>query len=360
MPNLTVEENVFVGREPNNGRLCVGASFAADPKTAQSTRSQARSWRDRPRSICGRATNGRNREGALAQCSARGHGRAYSALTETEVTALFSIIRGLKARGLAVIYISHRLEEIFAICDRVTVLRDGQLAGELPIKQASPDRLVRLMVGRPLGDLFRPEEAERRMEAMAERSPDPILTVSGLGRTGTIRDPAAVVLEDISFTLRPGEIVGLSGLVGSGRTEIARAIFGADDYDRGEIHVEGRQVNIRSPRDAIRLGMGLVPEDRKLQALILKLAIRENLGLSMLRRSSRFGIVNFKAERAMAKRLVDSLERADSVDRTKGAEPFRRQPTKGRHCEVARPSPKDSDYGRTDARNRHRRESGSS
>ena len=101
MPNLTVEENVFVGREPNNGRLC--ASFAADPKTTQSTRSQARSWRDRPRSICGRATNGRNREGAFAQCSARGHGRAYWLLTETEVTALFSIIRGLKARGLAVI-----------------------------------------------------------------------------------------------------------------------------------------------------------------------------------------------------------------------------------------------------------------
>jgi ABC-type sugar transport system ATPase subunit len=96
-----------------------------------------------------------------------------SALTETEVAALFSIIRGFKARGLAVIYISHRLEEIFAICDRVIVLRDGQLAGELPIKQATPDRVVRLMVGRPLGDLFRPEEAERRLQSLAERSPAP-------------------------------------------------------------------------------------------------------------------------------------------------------------------------------------------
>ena len=153
-----------------------------------------------------------------------------SALTDTEVTALFDIIRGLKERGLAVIYISHRLEEIFTICDRVTVLRDGQLAGELPIAEATPDRIVRLMVGRPLMDLFRPEEAERRLEILAERSPAPVLEVRGLGRTGTGQDPSAIVLEDVSFSVRPGEIVGLAGLVGSGRTEIARAIFGADEY----------------------------------------------------------------------------------------------------------------------------------
>jgi ABC-type sugar transport system ATPase subunit len=238
-----------------------------------------------------------------------------SALAETEVTALFDIIRGLKARGLAVIYISHRLEEIFTICDRVTILRDGELAGELPIAEASPDRIVRLMVGRPLGDLFRGEEAERRLEALAERSPAPVLEVRGLGRTGTAQDPAAIVLEDISFALRPGEIVGLAGLVGSGRTEVARAIFGADEFDRGEILVEGRPTRIRSPRAAIRLGIGLVPEDRKLQALVLGLAIRENLALSLLDRLSRFGIVRFGAERALARRMVNALRvRTPSIE----------------------------------------------
>jgi ABC-type sugar transport system ATPase subunit len=238
-----------------------------------------------------------------------------SALTDTEVTALFDIIRGLKARGLAVIYISHRLEEIFTICDRVTVLRDGQLAGELAIAEATPDRIVRLMVGRPLMDLFRPEEAERRLEILAERSPAPVLEVRGLGRTGTGQDPSAIVLEDVSFSVRPGEIVGLAGLVGSGRTEIARAIFGADDYDRGEILVDGQPIRTRSPREAIRLGIGLVPEDRKLQALVLSLAIRENLSLSLLDRLSRFGVVRLAKERALARRMVDALRvRTPSIE----------------------------------------------
>ncbi len=238
-----------------------------------------------------------------------------SALTDTEVAALFRIIRGLKARGLAVIYISHRFEEIFAICDRVTVLRDGQLAGEFPISAATPDLVVRLMVGRPLDDLFHSEEAERRRNSVEAQQEEPVLNVRGLGRTGTVRDAAAIVLEDVTFSLRPGEIVGLAGLVGSGRTEIARAIFGADAYDRGEILVAGQPSRIRSPRDAIRLGIGLVPEDRKLQALILKLAIRENLSLSILDRLGRFGVVGRRAERALARRLVDSLRvRTPSIE----------------------------------------------
>jgi ribose transport system ATP-binding protein len=171
------------------------------------------------------------------------------------------------------------------------------------------------MVGRNLGELFRPEDAERRLQTLAERPPAPILEVRGLNRTGTVRDASAIVLRDVSFSLRPGEIVGLAGLVGSGRTEVVRAIFGADAYDDGEILVEGRPVRIRSPRDAIRLGIGLVPEDRKLQALILKLAIRENLSLSILNRLSRFGVVRLGADRALARQLVQSLRiRTPSID----------------------------------------------
>jgi ABC-type sugar transport system ATPase subunit len=133
------------------------------------------------------------------------------------------------------------------------------------------------------------------------------LEVRGLGRTGSVRDPAAIVLEDVSFALRPGEIVGLAGLVGSGRTEVARALFGADPFDRGEIVLNGQPVRLRSPRDAIRHGIGLVPEDRKLQALILKMAIRANVSLPSLGRLSRLGVVRLPAERAMAREFVQAL-----------------------------------------------------
>jgi ABC-type sugar transport system ATPase subunit len=308
MPNLSVEENVFVGREPN----AAGIVRWRDLRRRTQRLLDQLDVRLDPGAIV--------RDLSVAEQQMVGIAKALSlnarlvimdeptsALTETEVTALMAIIRGLKARGLAVIYISHRLEEIFEICDRVTVLRDGQLAGDLPINEVTPDRLVRLMVGRPLGDLFRPEEAERRLAALAELDPAPVLEVRGLGRTGSARDASAIVLDDVSFSLRPGEIVGLAGLVGSGRTEVARAVFGADAFDRGEILIEGRPVHIGSPRGAIRLGIGLVPEDRKLQALVLKLAIRENISLTILNRLSWLGVVRLGEERTITKRLAESL-----------------------------------------------------
>ncbi len=316
MPNLSVEENVFVGREPNTAKVVRWGQLRRqteelldqlgvhlDPKAPVRSLSVA----EQQMVEIAKALSLNARLVIMDEPT--------SALTDTEVTALFDIIRGLKARGLAVIYISHRLEEIFTICDRVTILRDGELAGEMPIAEASPDRIVRLMVGRPLGDLFRGEEAERRLESLAEQAPEPVLEVRGLGRTGTGQDPYAIVLEDVSFSLRPGEIVGLAGLVGSGRTEIARAIFGADEFDRGEIIVAGQRATMRSPRDAIRLGVGLVPEDRKLQALVLGLAIRENVALSLLDRLSRFGIVRIGAERRLAREMVTALRvRTPSIE----------------------------------------------
>src|SRR5215213_8682039 len=316
MPNLSVEENVFVGREPNAGKVVRWRELR---KQTTDLLDQL-GVRLNPGAIVRSLSVAEQQMVEIAKALSLNArlvimDEPTSALTDTEVTALFEIIRGLKHRDLAVIYISHRLEEIFTICDRVTVLRDGQLAGDLPIAEATPDRIVRLMVGRPLMDLFRPEEAERRLERLAQRSPAPVLEVHGLGRTGTGQDPSAIVLEDVSFSVRPGEIVGLAGLVGSGRTEIARAIFGADEYDRGEILVEGKPIRIRSPREAIRLGIGLVPEDRKLQALVLSLAIRENLSLSLLDRLSRFGIVRLGAERALARRMVNALQvRTPSIE----------------------------------------------
>ena len=316
MPNLSVEENVFVGREPNASGIVRWRDLR---KRTQSLLDQLDVRLD-PGAIVRDLSVAEQQMVEIAKALSLNArlvimDEPTSALTETEVTALMRIISGLKARGLAVIYISHRLEEIFHICDRVTVLRDGQLAGDLPIDQVSPDRLVRLMVGRPLGDLFRPEEAERRLETLAERNPAPILEIRGLGRTGSARDASAIVLDDVSFSLRPGEIVGLAGLVGSGRTEIARAVFGADAFDRGQVLIDGRPVTIHSPRAAIALGIGLVPEDRKLQALVLKLAIRENISLSILNRLSRLGVVRRGAERAITKQLSESLRvRTPSIE----------------------------------------------
>src|SRR5215212_5944983 len=251
MPNLSVEENVFVGREPNSGKVVRWRQLR---KQTTDLLDQL-GVRLNPGAIVRSLSVAEQQMVEIAKALSLNArlvimDEPTSALTDTEVTALFDIIRGLKKRGLAVIYISHRLEEIFTICDRVTVLRDGQLAGDLPIAEATPDRIVRLMVGRPLMDLFRPEEAERRLESLAERSPAPVLEVRGLGRTGTGQDPSAIVLEDVSFS-----------------------------HDPGEILVDGQPVRIRSPRAAIRMGIGLVPEDRKLQALVLSLAIRENLAL---------------------------------------------------------------------------------
>lgn len=316
MPNLSVEENVFVGREPNSAKF---VRWRALRRQTTQLLDQL-GVRLNPGAIVRDLSVAEQQMVEIAKALSLNArlvimDEPTSALTDTEVAALFDIIRELKKRGLAVIYISHRMEEIFTICDRVTVLRDGQLAGNLPIAEATPDRIVRMMVGRPLGDLFRPEEAERRLEALAEHSPAPVLEVRHLSRTGTVQDESAIVLEDVSFSVRPGEIVGLAGLVGSGRTEIARAIFGADDYDRGEILIAGQPARIHSPRQAIRLGIGLVPEDRKLQALVLGLAIRENIALSLLDRLSRFGIVRLGAERAVARRMVEALRvRTPSIE----------------------------------------------
>jgi ABC-type sugar transport system ATPase subunit len=224
-----------------------------------------------------------------------------SALTDTEVAALLEIIRGLKARGLGIVFISHRLDEVAAIADRVVVLRDGRNAGDLPIAEAPAETIVRLMVGREMGDLFRREAPPAAMDAPY------VLEVRGLSRVGNRFDPSNIVLEDVSFGVRAGEIVGLAGLVGSGRTEVVRAIFGADPFDRGEVLIGGKPFKISSPRDAIKLGIGLAPEDRKAQALVLGLAVRENISLASLGSLVRGGFVRLGAERERAESFVRAL-----------------------------------------------------
>jgi ribose transport system ATP-binding protein len=213
-----------------------------------------------------------------------------SALTAQEINELFAAIRRLKARGVAIVYISHRMEELFAIGVRVTVLRDGRHVGTRRIGETTMAELVQMMVGRELKDHFPKQRA---------KIGDEVLRVERLRRRG--------VLHDISFSLRQGEVVGLAGLMGSGRTELARALFGADAIDGGRVFVRGEEKRITSPRVAIDLGLGLLTEDRKQQGLVLVLSVRENVCLPCVGRWSRAGVVQSGREAAAADRRISEL-----------------------------------------------------
>jgi ribose transport system ATP-binding protein len=213
-----------------------------------------------------------------------------SALGEDEVETLFEIIATLKEQGIAIVFISHRLEEVFRISDRVVVLRDGRRIGSMPISQATSDEVIRMMVGRELTEMFYKEQAEIGA---------PLLEVRGLTRRG--------VVEDVGFTLRRGEILGFAGLVGAGRTETARLLFGVDRKDAGEVWIDGKQVNINSPVEAVAAGLGFVPEDRGLQGLVLKLPVLENIVLPTLDNHSRVGWLDQRALYTTAQDYVGKL-----------------------------------------------------
>lgn len=230
-----------------------------------------------------------------------------AALTTPEVQRLFTIVRELKAHGLGIIYISHRLEEIFELADRVMVLRDGQCVDDRPLQGVTKSELIERMVGRPLTDEFPPRTVQPAA-ASDNRQPTPRLEARGLVRGQTVRD--------VSFTVGRGEIVALTGLIGSGRTEAARLIFGADRRDAGEILLDGVAVPIHSPRDAIHARIGFLTEDRKLQGLILQHSVRENFGLPNLSWLARFGFVNVPRERQALRATGEALKlNAARVDR---------------------------------------------
>lgn len=219
-------------------------------------------------------------------------------LPDGEVSALFALVRQLRGEGMAVIHISHRLEEIFRIADRVTVLRDGAVVHSAPVDGLTREAIVRLMVGRELAAGYPPPAAEPGPE---------LLRVRGLSR-GFVRD--------VNLVLRAGEVLGLVGLVGSGRSELARAIFGADARDAGEIELAGRRIDPRSPREAIDAGIALLPEDRKTQGLILHDLVRRNVALATLAERTRGGLVDERRERAAVDEWVESLRiRTPGIDR---------------------------------------------
>ncbi|MEO8245324.1 MAG: sugar ABC transporter ATP-binding protein, partial [bacterium] len=211
-------------------------------------------------------------------------------LTNREVGFLYDVIARLKARGVTIIYISHRLKEIFDLCDRVTVLRDGDFVATLNTAATTEDELVRLMVGR------------------AVASDHPASTATSGEVLFQARGLRSAKVHDVSFSVQAGEILGLAGLVGAGRTETARLIFGADPCTGGEIFVAGQPVTIRSPRDAIAAGIGLIPEDRKRQGVLLNQSITFNTVFAALARVSPGLFASARAEREAASRLCDQLQ----------------------------------------------------
>ena len=292
VPGLTAVENIFLGREVTRAGF-VAQKMERERASALFQRLGVEIDLDVP---CRRLTTARQQLVEIAKalaCDARiiVMDEPSAALTSHEVARLFVIIRDLKRQGIGVIYISHRLEEVFAIADRVTVLRDGRNVGERPIARITRNEMIELMVGRELNDEFPP-----RTPAIGA----PRLEVSGLRRGRAVRD--------VSFAVRRGEILALTGLVGAGRTETVRLIFGADRREAGDIRLDGRVLAIRTPQDAIAAGIGLLTEDRKLQGLVLGHSIRENFGLPNLTWLSRRGFVRLGEERAHFARYVDQLK----------------------------------------------------
>ncbi len=210
-------------------------------------------------------------------------------LTVNEVDAMFDIVRTLKAQGITIIYISHRMDEIFTIADRVTVMRDGGFVKTLYVKDTDRDELISLMVGRELSGTYPAPEKTYEEE---------LFRVENMSGNGD---------KDISFSLRKGEILGLAGLVGAGRTELARLIYGADRAEAGKMYLEGKEIAIKSTSDAIRSGIGLIPEDRKQQGCFLEQSIEWNIAFNNIRNMSKSGFVDRKKVRETSEKYCDIL-----------------------------------------------------
>jgi ribose transport system ATP-binding protein len=219
-----------------------------------------------------------------------------ASLTDKEITKLFQIINDLKQQGVAIVYISHRMEEIFQISDRFTVLRDGEWITSGPIEETNPDHLVKLMVGRDLKELF---NRTKTADATRLKQGSPVLELKNVSDS--------TIVKDVSFKIYPGEIVGLAGLVGAGRTELVRAVFGVSELKSGEVYVNGKSVRIKSPIDAIANGIAHVPESRKEQGLFLSMSVKENILMAELKKHTIAGVVSWKQVNASADQFIQDL-----------------------------------------------------
>ncbi|NSW75647.1 MAG: sugar ABC transporter ATP-binding protein [Candidatus Atribacteria bacterium] len=295
MPHLTVAQNIFIGREP----LRFGG-YIDDQKMNRDTKeilAQLHVDIDPTTPVYALPLSKRQMVEIAKALSLNADvlimDEPTSALTESEVEELFKVIHRLRSQGTGIIYISHRLEELKHIVDRVTILRDGKYVGTYNYNEITLEELVSKMVGRTLEHKFPP-----RTSTPTDRV---IFEVRNLTRAG--------VIEDISFCLYAGEILGIGGLMGAGRTELARIIFGADPKDSGEIYLYGQKIDIRSPIDAIHAGIGYLPEDRKLSGLAVEMLLSENITMANTEAvSSPMGVISFAKERAAAEHYIKELD----------------------------------------------------
>ena len=287
MPNMSIRENIFLGRENRKARFFVDF---------QKTSELAKTYTD----MVGLTAdvNTLVKDLSIAQRQMVEVAKALStnaklivmdeptsSLTDRETEILMNVIRNLRDQGVTVVFISHRLSELFEISDRITVLRDGECVGTIDTKDCTEPQLVNMMVGRTLDDIY-PKGNAQIGEAVLEGK----------------------MVQDVSFTLHRGEILGFAGLIGAGRSEVMRAIFGVDPLDSGEIIIDGKKLEKHTPTDAIRAGLGLVPEDRKLLGLILDMSVRENTTLPCLPVEMKGGILSRKKENEITQTYIEQLD----------------------------------------------------
>jgi inositol transport system ATP-binding protein len=297
VPEMIVAENVYLGREPVN-------RFGLVDKRAMIRDTQAvfDKWGIdvNPRRVMKKLSVAQTQMVEIAKAISTDArliimDEPTSAITEREVDHLHRMIRSLRESGVAIIYITHKMDEVFRISDFVTVFRDGKHVSTLAASELDRGRLISLMVGRELTHMFPKEDAEIG---------DVVLSVRGLTRIGSVND---ISIRDVSFDLRRGEILGLAGLMGAGRTEVLEAIFGVSKVDAGTITVNGKQTRIKEPADAIKAGMGLLTEDRKLTGIMGALSVRDNMTIANLDRFSPGGILRIRAMEAACRAQRDAL-----------------------------------------------------
>lgn len=289
-PSLTVAENIFLGTKANKGAV---VDFKKLYGEAEKVLDNFRVVIN-PKALVKELSVAYMQLVEIAKAIARNAkllimDEPTAPLTDDEVENLFELIAQLKKQGVSIIYISHRLDELFEVSDRVTVMRDGEVIVTKETKDMKKEELIYYMVGREMKETYPSRELEYGEE---------ILRVEGISGNG---------LEPISFALRKGEVLGFAGLVGAGRTELARLVFGADAKDSGKVFVEGKEVNIKTPKDAVRAGIGLVAEDRKAQGVLLRLPIKTNITISILERLSKLGVINSKMEAECVAKYKDAL-----------------------------------------------------
>jgi ribose transport system ATP-binding protein len=293
IPELTVYENMFLGKELTVGRF----GFTKDKEMKKKTKEYLNRLGIEidPNMEAGKLSVGQQQMIEIARAVAANTevlimDEPTAALTDREIEALFKVISSLKKQGVGIIYVSHRMEEIFQICDRISVLRDGQFIDVKEVAKTNFDEIVKLMVGRQLGDRF----PERDTKIGQER-----FRVENVTSKGSF--------ENIHFSVNQGEIIGIAGLMGAGRTEIMQAIFGYRHLDAGKLYIDGKEVTIKNPHDAIKAGIAFVTEDRKSQGLILDLSVRENFSITNLDKISAKGLISSQKEVSMVDEMIEKL-----------------------------------------------------